>query len=472
MPIWSEEQGWLHHARLIAHLERVHPIVAKSDFPSSFQVYPIAFLGWLDISPITASRITAVFYYSIGLFMFFLCLLKIENETESTGVRFGLMFALGSPMLVYYVLTGWHEIAPVFLLTAFAFLCFLYAYFLRDEGAVVLFGAAVGICFWTLYTPALWALILGAVFLAATWKRRAFGMAASFILAFLVVAAPCLGVICRNPEFILHRHINFYLHAGEEPHVLQDTGDSRVERFFIDFRRTVDHVLPRSERLTFDMHGFVNPPWTTALTALFGFFVVCAFWRFLIVPIVVPSVLLFLGIVASSPTYWRESILEFPILVFAAIGVGYIFSMKSTERSKIAVFGLVMIIISLQVVIFTKRLEHMSEVFLERKRNGIPFACMVECIERENLGGDVIGLPHDFPFNTLQALTFEDLELELFRTADLLEGEVGAATVFFMRRSTLELLRQQAPGDLEFYERRLECSSQQDWVRGEIRFNP
>jgi hypothetical protein len=179
-----------------------------------------------------------------------------------------------------------------------------------------------------------------------------------------------------------------------------------------------------------------------------------------------------LGIVASSPTYWRESILEFPILVFAAIGVGYIFSMKVVRRARVSVYALAMIIILMQGFIFTKRLDGMSDVFLERERNGIPFACMVDCIERENLVGEVIGLPHDFPFNSLQALTFEDLELELFQNAELIDGEGGATTVFFMRRSTLELLRQQAPGDLEFHERSLECRSRQEWVRGEIRFNP
>ena len=469
MPIWSEEQGWLHHARLIAHLERVHPIVAKSDFPSSFQVYPIALLGWLEVPPLIASRITAIFYYSLGLLVFFLCLLRIEKETSYVGIRFGLVFALGSPMLVYYVLTGWHEITPVLPLAAFVFLCFLHAHFSRDEGAAVLFAAAAGFCFWTLYTPALWALILGTVFLVSVLKRRAFGIAMSFILAFLVIAAPCLGVICRNPEFILHRHIQFYLHAGEEAHLLVETGESRVERFASDFRRTVNHVLPRSGNLNFDVHGFVNLPWTTALSALFGIVMIVLFWRFLIVPVLVPSFLLLVGIVGSSPTYWRESILELPALFIAAIGVGYVFSLNLVRRFKFVVAAMAMILIAAQGFVFSKRLVGMSNAFIEREKREIPMACILDDIDRANLRHEVIGVPGDFPFDSLQALTFEKLSLQCYQPAAVVQGDVGEARVFFMRQPTLEKLRQEGSGRVELHPTKLECGTEQQWVRVEIR---
>lgn len=173
VPTWSEEQGWLRIGKLIASGERLNPLLPKSDYPSSFQAFPIGALIGMGVAPLPASRIIAIIYALIAAY-FFGRIFQVFCNNEKGPLFLVMVTSVATYNTASYVVTGWHEVTHVNLLGAAATFFLLRLLYQPSESITpaLLLGLVLGMSLWTLYTPAVAAGAVIVVLIASyTWSN-------------------------------------------------------------------------------------------------------------------------------------------------------------------------------------------------------------------------------------------------------------------------------------------------------------
>ena len=363
LPSWSEEKGWLRIAREISLGRRTDPIAAKSDYPSSFQAFPIGFLMYLGWSPLEASRYTAVLYALVSSTIF-AALGWLFSGRRIIGAIAGMIFSFITFTTFYYACTGWHEVTHVNLLTG-ASIYLLMACIIRERAephTTLALGVILALGLWTLYTPAVTSLIVVGVIILV--PQRWFSLRAKLLTAvsFVLMNLPLIFGLLRGKGSSFGRH-RMWLTRGSEhgPHVnhwdLVDRVTTTLQH--IGYMLRPQGSLPN----WYAGHG-IFPEWPLTISALVG--VTLCFWRRkLILGLILPCLATFIVVGTSNPTSWRASIFATWILIFATVGFALIFAKK---KGKLWTTGAV-VILGLQVYYCITPFR----IFITAVRNEMPW---------------------------------------------------------------------------------------------------
>lgn len=321
LPSWSEEHGWLTIGKSIAAGQRLNPIAPKSDYPSSFQAFPIGGLIAIGLQPLTASRMTGLLY-AIGAAYFFGRIALLLSKGDSLVGVTVMLVSLVTYNTALYILTGWHEVTHVNLLCGAStfFLLSLLQEGSRSSSCAVALGISLGISLWTLYSPALSACAVILVLCVIPsrlipWRLRLYTFGALGI----AVAPLLIGLVNSNWAW-LQRHYLWFVEGGEWANVKYSPQNPFWAALLRNLNLTASTLTPQGAGDTFESANGVFPEWTLAAAAIIG---VAACFRDLRahIAITIPFVITSAGLILSNPKPWRLSILGFFVLLFAALGL-------------------------------------------------------------------------------------------------------------------------------------------------------
>jgi len=327
-PIWSEDRGWLRIIGEISTGQRWNPIIPKSDYPSSWQIYPAVAPFLLGIDASFGARCTALFYAGLAsIFLYYTCrqLFGFAHALAAT-----VLYCSLSTYQAFIARTGWHEISHVFPLVFLQWLFFLRLQrapvgcdTLRDQ---VAFALSLALGFLTLYTPALSAAVF-LVLLTLEWLRSRRWKAIFRVVFWCAVGClPLFGMIAHRRGRLLSRHVSWYVRGGDgERSFFRDSLSTRLEEYQRQFYFLWEQLrpLPREALELWDRTQEIHLEWGTAVFACGGFAWVAASLarrsrrlRGVIAPaVLVPAILQL-----SRPTPWRESVVLAPCILLACIG--------------------------------------------------------------------------------------------------------------------------------------------------------
>lgn len=301
---WSEEQGWITIAIDILNGTRKEILLNKSDYPSSFQSWPLALLLYFFKDPVKSSRITGLLYYVMS-FYFISGIGAIFLKSDKKPLMPALFFSLSTTPLVY-VLTGWHEITyiPLFIFGLYYYLLkFLY---FQDKRALVYYAIFSGLCMWSLYMPCLVAVVLGGIFLISP---KSFNVNLKNKIDYLIYLSPIISPFVKIiiKDNMLERHSFLLFDKSAQ---IPSINDSRIfawkesfKFFFLntirpDFLGNIDSSL---DVMTSISLGPIS-------TLLFILFIVCLikkrnFTAFYFMAI--PFVIFVITLMFTNPNNWR-----------------------------------------------------------------------------------------------------------------------------------------------------------------------
>ncbi|NDC38850.1 MAG: hypothetical protein EBZ48_12500 [Proteobacteria bacterium] len=405
LPTWSEEKGWLEIGKSIASGLRWNPITPKSDYPSSFQAFPIGLGIAFGLEPIAASRLVAILYAVAGAF--FLGSVTDKMIGGSTIAPFIIMvMSLLTYSTAFFVMTGWHEVTHV------NFLCGACTYFLFSllydnaptRAQSIGLGVFAGLSLWTLYTPALTggASILAVLFLSSrhlSWKLKRWTLG-----TLAVVTAPLLLAILHSNGTWLHRHFLWFVRGGEWPGTQYSDQKPVIDSLIKSAQHILGLVIPQGAGPYFDRCTGVFPEWTLAVMALIGLIVSFCDWKS-VVTILGPFAISLLALITSHATPWRVSILGFHILALAAIGVATtVKKLKSREVSSYLLLPLGCLVVLIHFMLFTGQIRRSHAVASEKLQEGwIANDVYRTCRESLRLA-NVIAVPDHYSMGLLQAI--------------------------------------------------------------------
>ncbi len=346
LPTWSEEQGWLKMGKLIVAGERLNPIGPKTDYPSSFQAFPIAGFIFGGLMPLVASRLVAILYALAAAF-FFGRITQILSKDNAILAFSVMLLSLLTYSTAFYAMIGWHEVTHVNLL------CGACTYFLmsllysdnKSKFQAIWLGIWLGLSFWTLYTPALFAFGVCLVLLVSPtrfipWKIRWWTFGAA-----LVTTMPLLVGLIKNRWLWLYRHFLWIVKGGEWENVQYSSQNLFSDAILRTIGRVGRVLFPQGGGPNFDLSVGVFPEWTLAVLAILGFFICFRdLKKFLVVtvPLIVASVILIL----SHATPWRASILGFFILMYSVVALTFLANLKFMRETKgVCCAGLVVVLL-------------------------------------------------------------------------------------------------------------------------------
>jgi hypothetical protein len=370
LPTWSEEREWLLIGKSIAAGERLDPIAPKSDYPSSFQAFPIGLVIASGAPPLLASRLVAVLYAVVAAF-FFGRIAGIFSNHDPWVMFSAMVLSLLTYSTAFYVMTGWHEVTHVNLLCA-ASTYFMYS--LLEAGTksikrAIALGAALGLSMWTLYTPALAAcglvLILSLLpprFIPWRIKCYVFG-------ALVLTGIPLVIRIIESNGVLLHRHFLWLFRGGE----WENTQYSPQNLFGDAMIRTLGSIgeilRPQGGGENFDSSIGVFPEWTLVILGLFGFFVVFFNKRQFFV-ITLPFFMTCSILILSNTTRWRASILGFYVVLYAIIGLSNIENISLFRKRRTIFCGTLMVLLIVHISLFISPLKRAHRVTEEAFSDG------------------------------------------------------------------------------------------------------
>ena len=347
--VFSEDLGWLEFAKEVLNGQRLYPLQPKLDYPSSFPAFPIALFMKLGLSPIVSSRFLSALSF-IGSACYAYAVVKYITNSRFASLL-GVFFIFTVGPIYFFAITGWHEVAHVSLL-----MLGTWFYFLRlseDKGgrrSALAFGLFAGLSVWTLYTPALWAVILSFFLMLSRSRNKSIALLSVFSLS-----SPLIGQVLNPENAIFSRHFTVFGNQVEGIGFVSSVSSTLARLFGKD-------LLPLSHD-AFYFFDLAAPSLTYSFLILFIFgvgSVVVVGKNRLVKVLIYPFVLLFVGIVLSNPTTWRESCLVVPMIVFAALGCHFLFAFLP----KWLAVSVVAFLLVLQVFNFTERLTTYERVAL------------------------------------------------------------------------------------------------------------
>jgi hypothetical protein len=329
-PGWSEDIGWREIAREIFSAGRLNPFLPKSDYPSSFNAFPLSLLVLLGFTASVATKLYSALLLLLSAYFFVLLGREVLGPAQKLqDVVLTIVLATASTFSWFLVVTGWHEITHVNLII---FACWYYGFrTIRDgeRSSAIALGLWSGLAMWTLYTPVLFALPMGLVVLFNIAGRVPIKTRVAFVCWSAVMIAPIVGMVVRSSETTVGRHFNFFLRGGE----WGDTEFSAERRPLAIYQATTTQlghdVLPILEPLNWVRSERPHSEPVALVLAVLG--VAATLWwrrRLLIGAVLLPPLAMFLGLVASNPTPWRESCLSAGVLGLAIVGIGVVRSIN------------------------------------------------------------------------------------------------------------------------------------------------
>ncbi len=333
LPPWFEEMGWLDLAKRISLGEVVHPIRAKSDFPSAFQAWPIAALVRLGVLPLLASRLLSAFL--IVAYVYFLCrFLQTVMRTENLSWYVAAM-ALVSKSYVLVGMSGWHEVTPVFVLITAQWYFLIRIWLNPSALAKIALAIFAGLATWTIYTPTIMTVTVGLMLLPFVGRSfRRDNLRA--LLVYFLFLAPIVGQAIHSEGQMFSRHLKFYVHGGEWESSMVHSIAERVDKLFHTFYKVGGQFLPASTDVVLREYDAPHIELSLVILAVMGLmWIAVKLGRSGLYLLVAPACLFTLGFVLSTPNEYRETCL----LVFAHVfaGLGAISVLESTWFRRYAI---------------------------------------------------------------------------------------------------------------------------------------
>ena len=330
LPSWLEERGWLMLAKNISLGNIIHPIRAKSDFPSAFQAWPIGAMVWLGVMPLLASRIMTLAL--LILYMFYLCKL-VQLITRSDKLSWYVAaLAIVSKSYILVGLSGWHEVTPVFALVTAQWYYLLRIWIKPSPSAKIALAIFAGFATWTIYTPTLMTFAVGLILLPYIKQilrpenRRA-------MIVYLMIVAPIIGQAVFTDGTMFARHYNFYLHGGDWVKELVSNVFQRISLFAFATVRTWYRFMPTGNVRALREFDCPHIEISLLLLATGGIAYSIVQWKkFALHLLILPAVLFTIGLLLSTPTEYRITCLLVPTHVFAALACYAVIEQRKLER--------------------------------------------------------------------------------------------------------------------------------------------
>ncbi len=325
-PGWSEDIGWREIAREIFSAGRLNPFLAKSDYPSSFNAFPLSLLVVLGFQTSVATKLYSALLLLLSAYFFVLLAREVLGPAKKwPDVVLPMLLATASTFSWFMVVTGWHEITHVNLII---FACWYYAFRTIRDGdrySAIALGLWSGLAMWTLYTPVLFALPMGLIVLSNIAGTVPIKTRVAFVCWAALMIAPIVGMVVGSSGTMMDRHVLFFLRGGE----WGDTQFSGERNPLFIYQATmmqlVHDVLPVLGPLNWDRSARPHSEPVALVLAVVG--VAAILWwrrRLLIGGLLLPTLAMFLGLVASNPTPWRGSCLSAGVLGLAIVGIGVV----------------------------------------------------------------------------------------------------------------------------------------------------
>lgn len=440
LPSWSEEQGWLGIAKSISSGGRWNIFLAKSDYPSSFQAYPIGFLVALGASPIEASRYVALLYLLFAAY-FYACIAASLSNNTGRVIATATLFSTCCFANFSWVVAGWHEVTHVPLLVAavsFYFLQVLYkpVVSLRSE---VFLAIWLAVSLWTLYSPALFALAILAALLIAPKFHVPSSTKKRILLYSLIFSMPIFVAVLQSDFELLQRHYRWLVFGGEWDNTMYSAQRSFAVAMIETISRTFLTIWPAGLGANFDLSVGIFPELPLALLALFGFGISCCCYRAVIWS-VLPFCITTIVLILSNATPWRVSILGAFFVLFAIVGLsrlGYFIKSKKLHQLILAT------LIFFQIVIFLKQIASFIKAAEGTFANGAISSHIAKSCPAETLQSSLY-VPDSLVGTILQAIVPPGAQFffypEAYAPGDVLRSLAVGSRVLFAFRRPLERL--------------------------------
>jgi|GEM_PF-4720056 len=361
MAVWSEEYQWLNIAKQIVAGDRIHPIAAKTDYPSSYQAFVIALLLRTGFSPLTASRIAGFLLYLAALFFFWQIMLLMSYGRRAALAS--LVFPALSVSAISAFLVGWHEITHVNLLILGSWYYFLNLVLLRCTQSLIPLGILISLSIWTLYTPALFAGILMLLLIFSPSSLLSFKQKATLALVVSILCAPVLGQLVQTNGGSVIRVYQFYIEGGEWPNTKFGPDKRPLDAYKQTMRRIAEHLSPSKAVSGIDSLVALHPEITTLVFAVLSLVWLGFWWRGrAIIGFYLPAILLLVGVMLSNPTVWRESCLNAVVFVSAGKGFCQLLEWSCRRYGRFFCTGLALLILIGHVYLFIPKYHQALKV--------------------------------------------------------------------------------------------------------------
>lgn len=316
---WSEEVWWTELGKSVASGSVVNPIGFKGDHPANFQAWPVGLFLALTGDPILSTRLPGALY-AFGTVFFVTATVALYGRMKSA---FGCcVLGLLSISALHYSQSGWNEMNSAPLLVSCQFYFLSRALLLSCRRSLLLAAFFAGFSFWSLYTPALFALIVMGFIAIAGRATFNFRMKLLSLLCFLLLATPTIGKIVHHADIAVGRHEAFL--RGGEWHRQFDENYRPLPTYLHTLQDIGMHILPSVEPFDRTALLAINLEYTTMGLLVIGFL-----WGLLRLDrkrqllLYGSSFLLLVGLVLTNPSSstWRELCLWSPLLIFAGLGL-------------------------------------------------------------------------------------------------------------------------------------------------------
>ena len=363
-PVWSEERGWVEIGEAMARGERSAIITPKSDYPSSFQVVPIALLIARGVDSRVASRTVALAYALVMSFFLVRIARHISGPDEILGVVVTVT-AVTSYWTLLPCSLGWHEISHVGAIGS-ALTYFLLR--LMDNSTAltrhaIALGALLGLSFWTLYTPALMGgAILMSLVLALVQGKVSRKHALVATLCMMITMIPFVRALSSHGGSWFDRHHSWFVLGGDWPNQQYRPEFTLGEAVW----RGIQEVARQSAPFGASREGGVPqavgifPEYPLVFAAIVGLVWGIPRKRFLV--LILPAIVSVVGLLLSNASLspWRMNILGIHLLLIATVG----YAALSRRFSSWRVYGLcALTLVLVQGVMFAWQAEQGALLF-------------------------------------------------------------------------------------------------------------
>lgn len=403
MEVWSEEYQWLNIGKQILAGDRVHPIAAKTDYPSSYQAFAIAFLLKIGFSPLTASRVAGLLLYLGALFFFWQIMLLMSYRKDAALAS--LVFPALSVSAISAFLVGWHEITHVNLLILGSWYYFLNLTCLGRTQSLIPLGILISLSIWTLYTPALFAGILVLLLIFSPSSLLSFKQKATLALVVSILCAPVLGQLVQTNGRSIMRVYQFYIEGGEWSNTKFSPDKRPVNAYEQTMQRMAEHLSPSKAAGSVDELVALHPEITTLFFSVLGLVWLGFRWRRrAVVGLYLPGILLLVGVVLSNPTVWRESCLNAVVFLLAGIGFCQLVEWSYRRYGRFFCAGLVLLILIGHVYLFIPKYHQARMILPSLSPMGRLAETLYSEIMRRLVENDQIVLTDDLTARVLASL--------------------------------------------------------------------
>ena len=319
LPLWYSEGIIIECAKSLLAGSFIHPFRPSGDFPSSFLNFAVAPLLYLTHSPLFSVRFLPVLF---GLTTVVLVGLTGRWLLGNVG-QFYLFLAL--PLFSIWQIhlcnvndNNWISAMPAFV----AGQLYLFLRVRRGGGTASLLCLSFicGLSFWTLYVPAISALLVSMFVLTLPSASLPPARKLKYIMGAAVFVAPLVGGIINSPS-LMQRHAAF-LKGGEYKETEFQKVEDIPKRYLKSTLVILRSSLPALERTHSNLRLIVLEP-TTFVLLLVGL-VLAPFsarphdlWY-----VYLHLILLFMGIILSNPLPSTHRIIALSPFLFIFAGLG------------------------------------------------------------------------------------------------------------------------------------------------------